>query len=59
MKPKSAFVEEEKRKRRRRRNFFVETMTRNKKGTSYDGMVLIKIMEPIFEDMNKNIVKGY
>ena len=43
MKPKSAFVEE-------------ETMTRDKKGTSYDGEELIKIMETIFEEMNKNIV---
>ena len=45
-KPKSAFVEE-------------ETMTRDEKGTSYDGEELIKIMEPIFEDMNKNIMKGF
>ena len=44
LKPKSAFVEE-------------ETMTRDKKGTSYDSEELIKIMEPIFEDMNKNIMK--
>ena len=43
---KSTFVEE-------------ETMTRDKRGTSYDGEELIKIMEPIFEDMNKNIIKGF
>ena len=36
-----------------------ETMTRDEKGTSCDGEELIKIMEPIFEDMNKNIMKGY
>ena len=46
MKPKSAFVE-------------AETMTRDEKGTSYDGDELIKMMEPIFEDMNKNIMKGF
>ena len=34
-------------------------MTRDKRGTSYDGEELIKIMEPIFEDMNKNIMKGF
>ena len=34
-------------------------MTRDKWGTSYDGEELIKIMEPIFEDMNKNIMKGF
>ena len=34
-------------------------MTRDEKGTSYDGEELIKIMEPIFEEMNKNIMKGY
>ena len=33
-------------------------MNRDEKGTSYDGDELIKIMEPIFEDMNKNIMKG-
>ena len=46
MKPKSAFVEE-------------ETMTKDEKGTSYDGEELINIMEPIFEYTNKNIMKGY
>ena len=46
MKPKSAFVED-------------ETMTRDEKGTSYDGEELIKIMEPIFEDMNNNIMKVF
>ena len=34
-------------------------MTRDEKGTSYDGEELIKIMEPIFEDMTKNIMKGF
>ena len=34
-------------------------MTRDEKGTSYDGEEHIKIMEPIFEDMNKNIMKGF
>ena len=45
LKPKSAFFEE-------------ETITRDEKGTSYDGEELIKIMEPIFEDMTNNIIKG-
>ena len=43
---KNAFVEE-------------ETMTRDKRGTSYVGEEIIKIMEPIFEDMTKNIMKGF
>ena len=34
-------------------------MTRDKRGTSYDGEELIKIMEPIFEDMTNNIIKGF
>ena len=34
-------------------------MTRDKRGTSYDGEEIIKIMEPIFEDMAKNIIKGF
>ena len=34
-------------------------MTRDKRGTSYDGEEFIKIMDPIFEDMNKNIMKGF
>ena len=34
-------------------------MTRDEKGTSYDGEELIKIMEPIFEEMTKNIMKGF
>ena len=34
-------------------------MTRDEKGTSYDGKEHIKIMEPIFEDMTKNIMKGF
>ena len=46
MKPKSSFVEE-------------ETMTRDEKGTSYDGEEHIKMMEPIFEDMANNIMKGF
>ena len=43
---KSAFFEE-------------ETMTRDKRGTSYDGEEIIKSMEPIFEDMTNNIMKGF
>ena len=34
-------------------------MTRDEKGTSYDGEELMKIMEPIFEEMTKNIMKGF
>ena len=34
-------------------------MTRDEKGTLYDGEEHIKIMEPIFEYMNKNIMKGF
>ena len=34
-------------------------MNRDEKGTSYDGEELIKRMENIFEDMNKNITKGF
>ena len=34
---------------------FFGTMTRHEKGTSYDGEEIIKIMEPIFEDMTNNI----
>ena len=34
-------------------------MTRDEKGTSYDGEELINIMEPIFEYMTKNIMKGF
>ena len=37
--------------------FEEETMTRDKRGTSYDGEELIKSMEPIFEDMTNNIMK--
>ena len=33
-------------------------MTRDEKGTSYDGEEHIQIMEPIIEDMTKNIMKG-
>ena len=32
-------------------------MIRNEKGTSYDGDEHIKIMETIFEEMTKNIMK--
>ena len=35
----------------------METMTRNEKGTSYNGKEIIKSMEPILEDMTKNIMK--
>ena len=38
---------------------FLETMTRHEKRTSYDGKEIIKRMEPILEDMNKNIMKGF
>ena len=34
-------------------------MTRDEKGTSYDGDEHIKIIEPIIEDMTKNIMKGF
>ena len=34
-------------------------MIRDEKGTSYDGEEHIKIMEPIFEEMTKNIMKGF
>ena len=34
-------------------------MTRDEKGTSYDGEEIIKSMEPILEVMNKNIMKGF
>ena len=53
---KNAFVEEEK-KSRRRRQFWGGTMTRDEKGTSYDGEEIIKSMEPLLEDMTKNIMK--
>ena len=36
-----------------------ETMTRDEKGTSYDGEEHIKFIEPIFEDMTKNIMIGF
>ena len=35
----------------------METITRHEKRTSYDGEEIIKIREPIFEDMTKNIIK--
>ena len=34
-------------------------MTRDEKGTSYDAKEHMKFMEPIFEDMTKNIMKGF
>ena len=34
-------------------------MTRDEKGTSYDGEEHIKIMEPVFEEMKNNIMKGF
>ena len=34
-------------------------MTRDEKRASYDGEEHIKIMEPIFEDMTKNHMKGF
>ena len=34
-------------------------MTRDEKGTSYDGEEHIKTMELIFEDMTNNIIKGF
>ena len=34
-------------------------MTKHEKRTSYDGEEIIKSMEPIFEDMTKNIMKGF
>ena len=34
-------------------------MTRDEKGTSYDGEEHIKIIEPIIEDMTNNIMKGF
>ena len=54
----SAFVEEGK-KSRRRRQFLGETMTRDEKGTSYDGEEIIKNLEPILEEITKNIMKGF
>ena len=38
---------------------FLETMTRHEKRTSYDGEDILKSMEPIFEYMTKNIMKGF
>ena len=35
----------------------METMTRHEKRTSNNGEEIIKIMEPIFEYMNNNIIK--
>ena len=34
-------------------------MTRDERGTSYDGEEHIKIIEPIIEDMNKIIMKWF
>ena len=58
LKPKVLLLKENK-KVGEEGNFFEETMARDKKGTSYDGKKLIKIMEPIFEDMENNIMKGF
>ena len=55
MKPKSAFVEEGKKLGEGK---FFGTMTRHEKGTSYDGKEILKSMEPVIEDMTKNIMKG-
>ena len=55
---KSAFVEDEK-KVGEEGNSFGETMTSDEKGTSHIGTEHMKIMEPIFEEMNKNIMKGF
>ena len=55
---KSAFVEEKK-KVGEEGNFLGETMTRHEKRTSYDGEEIIKSMEHIFEEITKNIMKGF
>ena len=55
---KSAFVEEKKQVGEEG-IFLQKTMTRDEKGTSYDGEEIIKSMEPFLEDMNKNIIKGF
>ena len=34
-------------------------MTRDERGTSYDGKEHIKIIKPIIEDIKKNIMKGF
>ena len=34
-------------------------MTKDGKGTSYDGEEHIKFIEPIIEDVTKNIMKGF
>ena len=34
-------------------------MTRDEKGTSYDGKEIIKSMEPVLEYITKNIIKGF
>ena len=57
LKPKISFVEEG--KKVGEEGIFLETMTRDEKGTSYDGEEHIKFMEPIFEDMTKNIMKWF
>ena len=50
-------------KGRRRRHFFKETITRDEKGTSYDGEENIKIMKPLFDGITKNmtyhLIKGF
>ena len=40
-------------------NCFLETMTRDEKGTSYDGKEIIKSMETILKYMTKNIMKWF
>ena len=46
-------------KKEEKKAIFGETMTRDEKGTTYDGEEIIKIMEPIFEEINNNIMKGF
>ena len=53
-----AFVEE-KEKLGEEGNILGETMTRHEKRTSYVGEEIIKIMEPIFQYMTNNIMKGF
>ena len=57
MKPKSALLK--RKKKVEEEGNFLETMTRDEKRTSYDGEEIIKIMEPIFEYMTKNIMKVF
>ena len=57
MKPKVLLLKRE--KKVGEEDNFLETMTRDKRGTSYDGEEIIKSTEPIFEDMTKNCMKGF